>query len=523
MFKPPKPPPPPPPIRLPKLMGLPGYDHIAQLLGQAQQARGRLIELIFEAEKINKMLTVQCSAVDDSDPVWVFYSNVVDEKNLPPASWSYPSPDVALIHNIVTRECTGGPIEETEAQLTTLSGFKATVPTGEQLADAFRQAGASVGGSTASLQGDLTNIQVPKVLLSIAMSELTGRLVVDSPVGGAEVFFEVGRPLHANALDQQGDLAIIELMTWQSGKFQFHDSERTTARTVFQQLEVLVRQGTPLRDQVRELHQMGMTMESYLIRRMPNLSESEFERAASRGLPLDMNIQKVLYQCIDNQSTVFDVLRRHPLAKTEWLPVIYNLLKCDLVVLSEKPAQVHKPLPLEAMGLDRAIIQSGMKSLMRPETELINYPLILYFVEQEYFRYEASGLPFSVIVFELAMRRPNGPEPLPIPHIREVAKRIGLVTRRIDLLAHFETFGFLLLLPYTNVAAASVVANRVVQAILTGPLCDLDSQYVAVAMGLACLPEDCQDMGVLLAGAKEAKRRAQQGSSPIVLFRDLKV
>lgn len=507
---------------MPRLGGVPDYDTIAQMLTQAQQCRGRLIELLFSANGTDRMLTLQCSSTDDSDPVWIYYGSYVDGQSH--ASWSYPSPDVALIHNIVTRECTGGPIEESEAQLTTLSGFNARVPSGEQLADAFRQAGAGMqSGTHAMLEGDLANMQVPKLLLSIAMSELTGRLYVDSTVGGAEVFFELGRPHHANALDQQGDMAIIELMTWQTGRFQFHDNERTTLRTVFQPLEVLVRQGTPLRDQARELAQMGLTMESYLIRRVPNLSETEFERAASRGIPLDMNVQKILYQCVDNQSTVFDVLRRHPLAKTDWLPVLYNLMKCDLVVVSDKPAQVHKPLPLEAMGLDRAVIQSGMKSLMRPETELINYPLILYFVEQEYFRYEASGNPFSVIVFELAMKRPSGPEPLPIPHIREVSKRINLVTRQIDLLAHFETFAFILLLPYTNVSAAAVVANRIVQGVLTGPLCDLDPQYVAIAMGIAGLPEDCSDMGVLLAGAKEAKRRAQAGSSPIVLFRDIKV
>ncbi|HEY9785122.1 MAG TPA: DUF4388 domain-containing protein [Candidatus Obscuribacterales bacterium] len=526
MFRPPKPPPPPPPIRLPKLKMLPSYDHVAEMLTQAQHSRGRLVELVFETANpsTERMLAVKCSSTDDSDPIWTFYSAYSDGKSASDPSWSYPSPDVALIHNIVTRECTGGPIEESEAQLTTLSGFKHQVPTGEELAAAFRQAGDVIPGQNqASLQGDLANFQVPKLLLSIAMSELTGRLFVDSTQGGAEVFFENGRPLHADALDQQGDMAIVELMTWQTGRFQFHDNERTTLRTVYQQLEVLVRHGTPLREQARELAQLGLKMESYLIRRMPNLTEAEFERAVARGIPLDMNMQKILYQCIDNQSTVFDILRRHPMPKTDWLPVLYNLLKCEVIVLSDKPAQVHKPLPLEAMGLDRKVIQAGMKNLMRPETDLINYPLILYFVEQEYFRYEASGLPFSVIVFEMALRKPDGTEPLPIPHIKEVAKRIGLVTRRIDLLAHFETFAFLLLLPYTPVSSAAVVANRIVQSVLSTNLIELEPQFVAMAMGIAGLPEDCQDMGVLLAGAKEAKRRAQQGSSPIVLFRDLRV
>lgn len=526
MYRPPKPQPPPPPIRMPTLGGLPAYEHIAQMFAQAQQARGRVVELVFinQTQHHEKMLSVRCPS-DDSDPVWLFYAQFRDgslPEDVPPPSWSYQSPDVALIHNIVVRECTGGPIEESAAQITTLSGFKSNSGA-DNLAQAFRNAGAGLeqAQSQASMQGDLTNIQFPKLLLSVAMHELTGRLFVDGPLGGAEIFFEGGKPLHANALDSQGDMAIIEMITWQSGRFAFHDNERTTLRTVSQSLETLVNQGTPLREYVRDLNSHGLSMESYLVRRLPNLTEADFERAVSNGLSLDLNMQKLMYQCIDNQSTVFDVLRRRPMAKTEWLPILYNLVKCDLVIISNKAAQVHQQLPLEAIGIDRAVIHAGMRGLMRPETELINYPLILHFVEQEFFRFESSGLPFSLIVFEIAQRTQHGPEPLPIPHIREMAKRINLITRKIDLLAHFETFAFMILLPYTNVNAAAVVANRITQAILSSPLCDLDPQYIAIAMGIAGLPEDCNDIGILLAGAKEAKKRAQQGSSPIVLLKDL--
>ncbi len=533
MYRPPKPQPPPPPIRMPSLGNIPAYDHIAQMLAQAQKARGRVVELVFinQSQHHEKMLSVRCPA-DDSDPVWFFYSQFkdgdpsvpVDPNQYPPA-WSYQSPDVALIHNIVTRECMGGPVEESQEQITTLSGFKTNNNSGgEGLAQAFRNAGAGLQAAQnqASMQGDLANIQVPKLLLSVAMHELTGRMFIDGPQGGAEIFFEGGKPLHANALDSQGDMAIIEMMTWQTGRFEFFDNERTTARTVSQTLETLVAQGTPLREYVRELNTHGLSMESFLVRRLPNLTEADFERAIYNGIPLDVNMQKLMYQCIDNQSTVFDVLRRRPMAKTEWLPILYNLVKCDLVVISNKAAQVQKQLPLEAMGLDRSVIQSGMRGLLRPETELINYPLILHFVEQEFFRFESSGLPFSLIVFELAMRTPEGPQPLPIPHIREIAKRINLITRKIDLLAHFETFAFMILLPYTNVNSASVVANRITQAVLSSPVCDLDPQYIAIAMGIAGLPEDCNDIGILLAGAKEAKKRAQQGSSPIVLLKDIR-
>lgn len=120
---------------MPTLGTLPSYEHVAQMLAQAQQARGRVVELVFinQSQHHEKMLSVRCAA-DDSDPVWLFYAQFRDDpaaanspnQNAP--AWSYQSPDVALIHNIVTRECMGGPVEESAQQIPLFPASETIIP-----------------------------------------------------------------------------------------------------------------------------------------------------------------------------------------------------------------------------------------------------------------------------------------------------------------------------------------------------------------------------------------------------------
>ncbi len=57
----------------------------------------------------------------------------------------------------------------------------------------------------------------------------------------------------------------------------------------------------------------------------------------SRGAAAEMNLQKMLYQLIDNESTLEDLLRLRPMPKPRWVPVMFNLVTCSLVSFSDRP------------------------------------------------------------------------------------------------------------------------------------------------------------------------------------------
>jgi hypothetical protein len=157
---------------------------------------------------------------------------------------------------------------------------------------------------------------------------------------------------------------------------------------------------------------------------------------------------------------------------------------------------------------------------------MFTYPAFLYFLEQEYFRGYRSGSPLSVMVME--MRVVSGPpnltrEPLDVPAVAEVVRRISRLKRHIDLLAHYDQYDYAMLLPNTKTSGANIFAQRVAKAIWSSPLTQgLDSSNLSLAFGVACIPDDCLDLGVLLASAEAAKAAALRASVPIALYRELK-
>src|SRR5262249_55219654 len=133
--------------------------------------------------------------------------------------------------------------------------------------------------------------------------------------------------------------------------------------TVKKRLDTILMEGVAMLDQVRYLSGQGLKMESFLLRKHTNISEQEFEQAVSKGAPIDMTGQKMFYQAVDGKSTLFDVLRKRPLPKNEWVPVMFNMLNCALLTLADQLPTTPKQAPLEAIGIDRASIQAVLKAL----------------------------------------------------------------------------------------------------------------------------------------------------------------
>jgi GGDEF domain-containing protein len=370
-----------------------------------------------------------------------------------------------------------------------------------------------------SMQGDLANMKAPIVLQSIVAGKMTGLLDVTHNEATIEMFVDEGNPVHASAPDCKGEAAIMELLTWDQGKFQFFSDERTTERTVVKRLENILMESAPLIDQFRFLNQTGVTLDSYLIRKHLNISEMEFEQRIARGAKADLLKQKQFYQVLDGQSNLFELLRKMPLAKVDWIPCVYNLVVCDLATVLAVPSQGAKSLPIEGTGVDRSVITTAMQGMYRPDTGLINYPAILYFLEQEFFRWEHTAAPFSLVIFDMCKRTPTGIEALPVASIREAAKRIDTVKRNVDYLSHFEISSFLLFMPNTKVQAAAHVARRISDLLRDQSLGgELDSASLAMAFGVAGIPEDCNDLGLLLAAGKQAMGLSKQTGNPVVPF-----
>lgn len=185
-------------------------------------------------------------------------------------------------------------------------------------------------------------------------------------------------------------------------------------------------------------------------------------------------------------------------------------------------ATAPRPLPAP-VDLDRSAVDSIYKSFTNPDTGFISHGAFLFFLVNEFNRFQKDPKPLSVVRLELCIR-PMSPEstitPVPQKTLQEAGKRIFSVMRPLDWAAHYEQ-EFALLMPLTSRAEAGQLAQRIAGALTQSPLVPgLDPKMLGIAMGVASMPEDCTHPGILLAAAQDAKTRARKSGVPVMLFND---
>jgi hypothetical protein len=517
-------------FRLPRLPKILDDVDLQFLMQQAGSRRGVTIELPFLSGASVYMLTVKFSE-EINEPTWSYYRGDDDKAQL---VWQHPTGDTNLVLNLCAGETGQGAVDYTstgkssethemakhkQSQSYTPAEIEITNP---GLSNSI--SGAPVG-KTASLEGDLSNMQVPTLLQSISMSKMTGCLRLTNVSGVCSIWFEEGTPLHAETAEARGDQAIIESITLEEGEFHFYPNEKAPEQSVKRRVDSLLMEGVTLLDQHKFVKEQGLKPQMFIVRANDRLTEAEFEEAIrNNGAPINMDAQKQFYSLIDNGSTFLDILRRMPMIKIEWVPIMFNMLACKLVTLSETPpAGVHvvPVLNVPKFEIDRSSIQGVMRSLSRTETGIFNYPAFLFLLEQQFLQSGALGMPLSLIVFEMKLRQHDTCSPMPMQYLKDVLHRIHSAKRSFDVLGHFETFDFAMFLPNTQTKTAKVFGARLLEVLSADPVVPRQHGQVSLLMGIACAPEDTMELPVLLSAAREAKRRSAETGSPLYTCHEL--
>lgn len=384
---------------------------------------------------------------------------------------------------------------------------------------------SSLNRTATVLNGDLAFVQINALLQSIALAKMTGRLEIDSETGKAEVFFLEGQPYHADCPGAKGPECIYELVTWKDGRFFFQPKVMTQARTVNEPLDSLIIQGAQILDKQNFLKGSGFKIDAVLVKTQHGLNDADLKKLVAPAIPHPFAEQRAFYDAIDGILTTQEIINKLGFTRSQWIPVVCNMLTCGLAGFSKTARRTGTLPPLEPKAVDSSAVQQVIMSLRRGDTGMFNYPAFLYFLEQEYFRGHRSGSPLSVIVFE--MRVKSGPtgtirEPLPIGALREAVLRISQAKRHNDLLAHYEAFDYAMLCPDTKGEGARVFAKRLINSLLKSPLATgVDARTLSLSFGAACVPEDFLELGLLLSAAETAKGNALQTDVPVLLYRDL--
>lgn len=382
------------------------------------------------------------------------------------------------------------------------------------------------GGNAANtaLEGNLRRTKMADVLTNIGMNKVTGMLEVISDKAIGQIYFVDGVPKHAQADSSRGDAAIKEVVTWRKGDYKFHPKRVTEMTSCEKSLQNSIMEGTALLEQLRHLEGAGLVYESVLVLKQKNLGDTELKLMLSKGHPLDFEWQKQIYEMLKKKRTFTDLLRDRPMDIGQWAPLLFNFLYCGILEIRE-PSSARGGA-LDFLGEGKQNVQALKYNFIRPDTGILSWEGLLYFMEYEYYRYEAYSWPLSFILFEVSKRRMDGgfgTEPLPPHVVNTAALRIELVKRPLDALGHFEATEYGLLLPNTRPSQAAFIANRILDALTNTPLAgDVDRRNLILSFGVAGLPSDGEDLLSLIEAARLAKNEAREGTFPIVLSRTRK-
>lgn len=466
--------------RLPEQSRIPNLPDLEFLFVEAAKQPGYLIELPWTANRQPYVLTAKLERRNNEHShQWSLYR--VDGQAFK-LEWTYESSDVVMIHNLIM---TAFPPNATAMQ--------AESPPPRRV-------------STGVLEGSLKEMPLHFLLTSIQSSRLTGRLSIHSPNNKSDLFFESGNLVSAKSNNQEGEEAFLEVtLNSDSGEFKFFDADKAPTKTINSHTEALMLKAAALSDHTNFLDRHGLKPDSCLMRTNPNLTEREFEEKLANLVPVDMNLQKRMYQAVDNKTIFSDLLKQSALSRSAWTPLIFNLVSSGICSVDSKtPVEEIPPTrPQDQSGsnlmIDLAALENFTASMTRKDTGIYSEIAFLFFLEHEFYRFHSYETPFTVVLFKFKGKQ----GPLSEQAHKHALDVVKTTVRKADILGHYEGDDYALILPHTQPNAAQGLVHRLHTVLAEPPF---GPNEVGLDIGVAGIPEDCQDLITLLKTALYRKR-----------------
>jgi len=315
------------------------------------------------------------------------------------------------------------------------------------------------------LAGDIRDIELQNVLQSIQLCKMNGALLINNNLEQASVYFLDGEIVDAtmqrafsiseHETDLRGDHAFLEVLTWAHGAFTFEQTRRSSTTSITRKSYALLMEGVMLRDYWDNLSKKGVDLETRFIQVDPMLSEADFEAKLKQGLPLDPNLQKSVYSWMKVPVSLYEMLKQRSMSKAIWVPLVFNLLSLNLIEFADEAKQVTKQQSVDLFQVEPNLVENFTTELVRPDSGLVSHAAFTYFVNQEWCRFKKTGRVFSILVFEVRIRRGSTLEPLSNVGLRECANRFKSIMGELDTIGHYQMLDFGLLLPEGAIADAS--------------------------------------------------------------------
>jgi len=388
------------------------------------------------------------------------------------------------------------------------------------------QAQQATRGGGVQFSGNLTEQGVLELFKSIGAAKMIGRLDLTSGLESIEVYFEDGAPRRASfrsdsmtgpVRDITGEEVLLEAMTWRTGFFQFNPSMKSAERSPMRRLDILISEGAALKDYFAALDKAGLNPDSVPVR-TSKLSEAEFEKALTEGIPVNMQQQKQLYMAFDGKNCLGDIIRQSNLPKSTWLPLIFNLLQCGTIGLNVKTAEPSAKQEAPQSPLVKEAVQEAFQELLRPDTGLLSYPLFMHFMEVEFQRALRLRQPFSMIIVSVHKEGSGITEQLSSEDLKLVSEKIRTYLEPYDFVGHYQTLDIGILLPHRPSVQAREYVDKIIND-FNRELAQAGNQVQFIwSVGIGCIPEDGIKLSGMVAKAEQERNTAKENRQAANVF-----
>ncbi|MBX9948168.1 MAG: DUF4388 domain-containing protein [Candidatus Obscuribacterales bacterium] len=511
-----------------RLQSRPLLSDLQKNLAQAESKPGNKVVVSWGDHNTGAeyTLSVEANKIGD-DPEWRMH---IFNEAVAKILWMYVSSDPLIVYNLVTtslpeeekqpRKSDGSLVEDLPRDLEITAKQTRDNLSIEGFNGSNDPPSSKEAPKKAGLSGDLSLVQVTNLLPSMQMARMTGRLTFENAHCRTHVYFEDGAPVHAYSEEEEGQDALLEVLTWKEGHFKFQPKEVAPKKTVDQPLDTLMLKGVKIIDCATFLSNAGIDADSLLDKKQTSLTKEQFDEVVNSS-KLDTTLLKKLYDRFNSTTTLAEAARGLGLPRSKWAGLVAQLLKLDLIKKCEPKMASRTLMP---KMIDSDAIAAIANSLRNRDSGMYTYEAFLYFLEQEYVRRFRTESDLSVIVFEMKTIRQGSVtvrEPLSMENISAACKRLELMKRPTDLCCHYENGEYAFLLPNTKAQGASIFAQRVLDNFKKDPLETANGSELALYMGIAGMPDDFLDPPFLLAGAEAAKEESVRSNVSIVKFNDL--
>lgn len=467
-------------VRLPKRNAAPTVEYLQFIFNQCFQYRGQEVEVIWSEQTSTRQFSLIARAESGKDYAhWILWEDNGRELR---QVWSYDTHDIEVINNMISMlETTPSEFSSTETGTQRIQPLaKPTSPYRQLFAASY----TGVTSAPSSLRDSLTGIpsayQNPSE--SLRLNTLSAATAFDSSAKGPKISPLVPSPLPSPPEDQSSSLS------------------------------------PDIKEQLKLLQRAGLGPQALIVKKQDNLGSSELKLLLTKNCEGDVSAQILLYQQLNGRFTLTRFLTDHPMGESLWVPMLFNYFVNGLITI-EQPVSSDAPA-LDFLREAKPAIQALHKQFIRPETGIFSYPGLLYFLQYEFLRFQVYDYPLGLIIFEMNKRSLNAIGGLDLINKEETLialSRIAAINRPLDLLAHFETIAYALLLPNTTGGGALQIAQRMLEALSNTPLTsELDSKLLKLSFGIAAVPSHCKDMESLVRLAKQALQKAKSGDLTIV-------